>query len=219
MNQNEKIKKHLSLVLEENKKTNLTRIVDEKSALLLHIEDSIAGLADLNESPQGLYGDMGSGAGYPGIPLAILSKRKTVLIDSIKKKAQALESMIRELEIDDYVNVYEGRIEELSLQKPASFSVLTARALTQLPSLLELAAPLLIHSGRLICYKSQLPNDELKKAVDLEDRIGLKLIKKREYYLSDQETKRCLVVFEKEHESKLKLPRRIGMAQKRPLSS
>ena len=219
MNQNEKIKKHLSLVLEENKKTNLTRIVDEKSALLLHIEDSIAGLADLNESPQGLYGDMGSGAGYPGIPLAILSKRKTVLIDSIKKKAQALESMIRELEIDDYVNVYEGRIEELSLQKPASFSVLTARALTQLPSLLELAAPLLIHSGRLICYKSQLPNNELKKAVDLEDKIGLKLIKKREYYLSDQETKRCLVVFEKEHESKLKLPRRIGMAQKRPLSS
>ena len=219
MNQNEKIKKHLSLVLEENKKTNLTSIVDEKSALLLHIEDSIAGLADLNESPQGLYGDMGSGAGYPGIPLAILSKRKTVLIDSIKKKAQVLESMIRELEIDDYVNVYEGRIEELSLQKPASFSVLTARALTQLPSLLELAAPLLIHSGRLICYKSQLPNDELKKAVDLEDRIGLKLIKKREYYLSDQETKRCLVIFEKEHESKLKLPRRIGMAQKRPLSS
>ena len=219
MNQNEKIKKHLSLVLEENKKTNLTRIVDEKSALLLHIEDSIAGLADLNESPQGLYGDMGSGAGYPGIPLAILSKRKTVLIDSVKKKAQALESMIRELEIDDYVNVYEGRIEELSLQRSASFSVLTARALTQLPSLLELAAPLLIHSGRLICYKSQLPNDELKKAVDLEDRIGLKLIKKREYYLSDQETKRCLVVFEKEHESKLKLPRRIGMAQKRPLSS
>ena len=219
MNQNEKIKKHLSLVLEENKKTNLTRIVDGKSALLLHIEDSIAGLADLNESPQGLYGDMGSGAGYPGIPLAILSKRKTVLIDSIKKKAQALESMIRELEIDDYVNVYEGRIEELSLQKPASFSVLTARALAQLPSLLELAAPLLIHSGRLICYKSQLPNDELKKAVDLEDRIGLKLIKKREYYLSDQETKRCLVIFEKEHESKLKLPRRIGMAQKRPLSS
>ena len=219
MNQNEKIKKHLSLVLEENKKTNLTRIVDEKSALLLHIEDSIAGLADLNESPQGLYGDMGSGAGYPGIPLAILSKRKTVLIDSIKKKAQALESMIRELEIDDYVNVYEGRIEELSLQKPASFSVLTARALAQLPSLLELAAPLLIHSGRLICYKSQLPNNELKKAVDLEDKIGLKLIKKREYYLSDQETKRCLVVFEKEHESKLKLPRRIGMAQKRPLSS
>lgn len=217
LNAQEKLEKHLSLVLTINEKMNLTRIDDKESGLRLHIEDSLAGLPDLNNAPDGLYGDMGTGAGYPGIPLAIMSGRETVLIDSVKKKAEALDFMIEELGLCDTVKTYNGRLEELAVSSPESFSVLTARALTQLPSLIELAAPLLKLSGRLICYKSQLPDNELESAKDITNKLGMSFIACREYYLSDNETLRRIVVFEKVAEPKIKLPRRIGMAQKRPL--
>lgn len=217
MDKEEKIRKHLSLVLDINKVMNLTRIDDTARALRLHIEDSLAALSDLNAAPDGLYGDMGTGAGYPGIPLAIMSGRDTVLIDSVRKKIEAVEFILTELDLRDKVSTYNGRLEELALSSPNSFSVLTARALTQLSSLLELASPLLKASGRLICYKSQLPNGELESAERITDLLGMRLLECREYRLSDDETVRRIIVFEKVSDSKIKLPRRIGMAQKRPL--
>lgn len=216
MDKEEKIKKHLSLVLDINKVMNLTRIDDRESALRLHIEDSLAALPDLNAAPDGLYGDMGTGAGYPGIPLAIMSGRETVLIDSVKKKTEAVDFMLAELGLRDKVSTYNGRLEELALVSPGSFSVLTARALTQLPSLVELASPLLSISGRLICYKSQLPNGEMEAVENIVGILGMSLLECREYYLSDDATTRRIVVFEKTGEPEVKLPRRIGMAQKRP---
>lgn len=217
MNAQEMLEKHLSMVLTINEKMNLTRIDDRESGLRLHIEDSLAGLPDLNDAPDGLYGDMGTGAGYPGIPLAIMSGRDTVLVDSVKKKTEALDFMIGELGLCDTVKTYNGRLEELAVSFPESFSVLTARALTQLPSSMELAAPLLKLSGRLICYKSQLPDNELESAKDITDKLGMNFVACREYYLSDNETLRRVVVFEKVAEPEIKLPRRVGMAQKRPL--
>lgn len=217
MNKEEKVRKHLSLVLDINKVMNLTRIDDFESALKLHVEDSLAALPDLNAAPDGLYGDMGTGAGYPGIPLAIMSDRDTVLVDSVKKKTEAINVMLAELGLEGKVKTYNGRLEELALLSPGVFSALTARALTQLSSLIELASPLLKISGRLICYKSQLPNGELESAERITDILGMRLLECREYCLSDDETMRRIVVFEKIGESEIKLPRRIGMAQKRPL--
>ena len=75
--QRELLDKHLELVIEENKVTNLTRIVDWESAQVLHVEDSLAGLPEVEEALEGPYLDMGSGAGFPGIPLAIMTGRET----------------------------------------------------------------------------------------------------------------------------------------------
>lgn len=212
----ELIKKHLDLVIEANKITNITRISSPEEGMLLHVEDSLAGIDEINACPEGLYGDMGSGAGFPGIPLAIETGRPTVLIDSVGKKAAILQGFADELGLDG-VTSYGGRLEELALEKPEAFSVLTARALSKLGSLMELAAPLLKKGGRLICYKSHIEEEELKHAVSLEGKLGMKLVSDRDFYLSDGETYRRIVVFEKVRKPKIKLPRHVGYAQKKPL--
>lgn len=119
--QRELLDKHLELVIEENKVTNLTRIVDWESAQVLHVEDSLAGLPEVEEALEGPYLDMGSGAGFPGIPLAIMTGRETLLADSVGKKTRALDSFAAELGIDDIVSTYHGRIEDLALQQPNRF--------------------------------------------------------------------------------------------------
>lgn len=209
--------KHLNLMMEANKITNLTRVDTIEKGLVLHIEDSLAGLSEIEDAPSGLYADLGTGGGFPGITLAIATERETVLVDSVVKKVHILDDILRELGIDERVTTYAGRIEELALERPGAFSVVTARALTALPSLIELASPLLAHEGVLICYKSAQYREELDHAQSIEDKVGMKTVSVRETVLSDG-TPRSIIMFKKEHDSLVKLPRRSGMAQKRPYS-
>lgn len=207
---------HLQLVIEENKVTNLTRIIDWDSAQVLHIEDSLVGLAEIENAPSGKYLDMGTGAGFPGIPIAIMTGRETVLADSVGKKTKALDRIINTLDIASHVSTYNGRIEELSLISPESFSVISARALSSLASLLELSSPLLQKDGYLVCYKSQDVDDELEHAKSVADKLGFEYVSRRDTLLSDSVTERSIIVFKKIHEPLVTLPRRVGMAQKKP---
>lgn len=209
--------KYLQKILEVNQKINLTRITDEQEARLLHLEDSLSVLDDLDDAPSGLYGDLGSGGGFPGVPLAIYSQRQTLLVDSVKKKMAAVQEILHILNLDEQIKTYGGRIEELTEEHRGEFAVLTARALSSLDSLLELACPLLQMHGRLICLKAQIGNEELNRAKDLEEMLGLNLLQTRTFNLSDGETFRTVLVFEKFKEPEIKLPRRTGMAQKKPL--
>ncbi len=215
--QKELIEKHLKLVLDANKTTNLTRIDTYEEGKLLHVEDSLSGLKEMKEAPEGLYGDMGTGGGFPGIPLAIATKRKTLLIDSVRKKTNLVQDMIEELGIDSYVSTYHGRLEDLAKEKRETFSVLTARALSRLSSLIELASPLLIMGGHLVCYKAHVSEEEFQEVRALEDKVGMALISCRNFVLSDKKTQRCIVTFEKTGEPKIHLPRKAGFAQKKPL--
>ena len=204
---------HLELVLKENERSNLTRIVDWQQGQLLHIEDSLVGLQEFEDAPSGRAADLGSGGGFPGIPLAIVSGRPIMLVDSVTKKTTALDRMIEELGLEGQVSTYTGRSEELALEMPESFAVITARALSSLPSLLELAVPLLSLGGQLICYKAA---EELEQAAGLEEKLGMKLVSMRTTQLSDNGTNRTILVYEKVGEPMVSLPRRPGMAQKRP---
>lgn len=208
--------KHLSLVIEENKVTNLTRIVDWESAQVLHVEDSLAGLPEVNEAMEGPYLDMGSGAGFPGIPLAIMTGRETLLADSVGKKTRALDSFAEALGISGIVSTYHGRIEDLALHRPNYFSLVTARALSSLASLLELASPLLAKGGSLVCYKTQSESDELDHAKAIAQKLGMEFVSSRGFVLSDGETNRAIIVFRKRCNPSMRLPRRVGMAQKKP---
>lgn len=210
-------RRYLDLILEANKRTNLTRITSREEAEVLHLEDSWVGLPEINRAPDGRYGDLGSGGGFPGVPIALATGRETVLVDSIKKKMAIVDSALDELGIAEQISTYRGRIEELALSQPQSFSVLTARALARLGALLELASPLLVKGGVLVCYKAQLSEEELKEARCVESMLGMRLISTREAMLSDGETKRTIVAFEKVGKSLVKLPRRIGAAQRNPL--
>lgn len=208
---------YLASILEANKVTNLTRITDGEQARLLHIEDSLVGLPEVNEAPDGLYGDLGSGGGFPGVPLALATGRTTLLVDSVKKKMAIVQSALDDLSLSEQISTSSERIEDLPLEYKEKFAVLTARALSKLVSLIELASPLLKKSGRLVCYKAQLSSEELEEALAVQDLVGMKMISQREICLSDGETTRTIVVFEKIGKSRIKLPRRIGLAQKQPL--
>ena len=207
---------HLQLVIKENKITNLKRIIDWDISQILHIEDSLVGLPEIISAPSGKYLDMGTGAGFPGIPIAIMTKRETVLADSVGKKTKALNRIIDTLDIASHVSTYNGRIEELSLISPESFSVISARALSSLASLLELSSPLLQKNGYLVCYKSQDVDDELKHAKSVADKLGFEYMSRRDTLLSDGVTERSIIVFKKIHEPLVTLPRRVGIAQKKP---
>ena len=108
--QQQLLEKHLSLVIETNKTLNLTRITSYPEGLLLHIEDSLSAWPEFKESPEGLYGDLGSGAGFPGIPLSIISNRETLLVDSVKKKMAAVKKMVEQLDLNNRISTYDGRI-------------------------------------------------------------------------------------------------------------
>lgn len=211
------MQRYLDSILEANKVTNLTRITDGAQARLLHIEDSLVGLPEVNEAPTGLYGDLGSGGGFPGVPLALATGRKTLLVDSVKKKMAIVQSALDDLSLSEQISTSSERIEDLPLEYKEKFAVLTARALSKLVSLIELASPLLKKGGRLVCYKAQLSSEELEEALAVQDLVGMKMISQREICLSDGETTRTIVVFEKIGKSRIKLPRRIGLAQKQPL--
>ena len=208
---------HLKLVMEINTSTNLTRIIDWNNGQLLHIEDSLSGLPEINEAPSGKYLDMGSGAGFPGIPVAIMTQRKTMLADSVGKKIKALDTIINQLGMDDSIQTYHGRVETLAEIQPENFTVITARALSSLASLLELASPLLCKGGSLICYKSQDITDELTHTKEIAGKLGMSFHSRRDLCLSDNKTKRSILVFNKVSQPELSLPRRVGLAQKKPL--
>jgi 16S rRNA (guanine527-N7)-methyltransferase len=210
----ELLQRHLELVLEANKKTNITRISSWDEGMVLHVQDSLLGLEELSEAPDGWYADIGTGAGYPGIPLAIETGRKTLLVDSVGKKTAILDRFIGELGLDQ-VSTYTGRIEDLAREHPYEFTAITARALAQLSVLMELAAPLLQLGGRLICYKANLKPSELDHALSLQDTVGLKLVSDRSFVLDDYQ--RRIVTFEKVKRESIQLPRKTGLAQKRPL--
>lgn len=208
---------YLKKLLIVNETINLTRVTDLQQAKLLHIEDSLSVLEEMSAAPEGLYGDLGSGGGFPGVILALATGRETILIDSVKKKMDAVSRIIEEMDIEN-IRTMKERIEDITIQYPNTFSVLTARALSSLPSLMELSSPLLIHNGILIAMKSHVSEDELSQAKTIQKKTGMRLIKSRDFYLSDNETYRSIYVFEKYKKPDIKLPRKIGMAQKHPLS-
>ena len=210
----ETIERYLRAVLDANKTVNLTTITGWDEALVLHIEDSLAGLPEVDAAPEGALLDMGTGGGFPGVPLAVATGRPVVLADAREKKIKAVMDAVAAAGIEG-VTGHAGRVENLAQAHPGEFSVVVARALASLPVLLELAYPLLRAGGELIAYKSGDCEGELAAALSLEDKLAMTLRSDRALTLSDGSARR-IIVFERTGEAKVDLPRRPGMAQKRP---
>lgn len=208
------IDQYLKKILEKNKSINLTNIVDYEQARILHVQDSLFVLPEFKEAPEGLYADIGTGAGFPGVPLALETGRHAILIDSVEKKIRCVQSVLDDLNID-HIKTYAGRIEDYARLHPCSCSVVTARALAQLSILMELSAPLLEDNGVLIAFKADIKEEEIQHALQLQEKLGLQLESERSGYLEGN--KRTVIVFRKVNEPQIKLPRKPGFAQKKPL--
>ena len=206
---------HLWLVLQENEHLNLTSINDPLKAITKHIVDSLLFL-DAYRAQEGPYLDMGTGAGYPGIVLEIMDPCSGVLLDSRVKKMAACEKFCGELGLSD-VACRAERVEDYAREHRDEYSTITARALAPLGVLLEYAQPLLAPGGRLIAGKGILGSDELSHGNKVAELLGFVTVSRETFELPRNAGQRDVIIFQKIGETSMRLPRRAGMAIKRPL--
>ncbi|MFZ5656543.1 MAG: 16S rRNA (guanine(527)-N(7))-methyltransferase RsmG [Pseudomonadota bacterium] len=156
-----KLLDYLALLVRWNATYNLTAIRDPREMVVKHLLDSLAmhRFVDPLVESGGALADLGTGAGLPGIPLAIVKPGlKVTLVESAGKKARFMRQAIRELGLAD-VRVAESRIE--ALDEPGAYAAITARALATIPLILELGGHLLAEDGVLLAMKGVHPADEL----------------------------------------------------------
>ena len=208
--------KHLLYVMQVNEYINLTRIVDFDSALLLHIFDSYLYLSLLPVETVRLL-DMGTGAGFPGIPLAAYLGCEAVLLDSVGKKVSAVNAFCGALGLEKVSGIHD-RLESYASAHKGSFDFVTARALAPIGMLLEYARPLLKVGGSLVISKGNLEDDERIVADSVCKQLGFKLADSKSLVLPDDMGHRELLRYEVTRPSSLKLPRAVGMAKKNPLA-
>jgi 16S rRNA (guanine527-N7)-methyltransferase len=207
--------RHLDLVYRENGQCNLTRIPSE-SAIALHVLDSLTGLSALGDSVEGPWLDLGSGAGFPGVTLALATGRRVDLLESVGKKARFLDVVCRELCLN--ATVLGRRAEEAAAEHREVYAAVRARAVSELPALVELAAPLLMTGGLLVCWKGDPDPDELSRGDAVAALAGMGPGDVTRVVVPGVDARRCLVRYEKVGRGRIALPRRVGLAQSRPLA-
>jgi len=212
-----KLVRYLDAVLEANVTVNLTRITDPDQALRLHLLDSMTALPEVDSSPSGRMCDIGTGAGFPGVPIALVTGRKCVLLDSVRKKGDATARILAELELGAGITVCHDRAEQHARTHSGEYAVVTARAVAPLASLVELAAPLLEVGGMLIALKGDPSAEEYSSGLEAAKVVGLSLESRRDFALPGGGEQRCVIAIRRTGHSRVELPRREGLAQHAPL--
>ncbi len=215
----DKLFAYLDLMLQMNQRINLTAITDYHEALYKHIFDSLIILNLPEFSAAASILDIGSGAGFPGIPLAICFPEKTIVsLDSTQKKILFQQQVCQELEINNLQPVW-GRAEEYG-RDPAyreRFDLVTARAVSAINILLELAIPFCKIEKHAIFYKGKEIRDELAAAQSTQQLLSAFSPRTIDYCLPGSLGDRTLVVFKKLAATPAQYPRKSGLPQKRPL--
>jgi 16S rRNA (guanine527-N7)-methyltransferase len=181
-----------------NKKINLVSVKSELDIPIKHFIDSLTVLPHINNKTAKIL-DIGSGAGFPGIPLKIaMNSLKVFLLDSSRKKTSFLKHIIRSLSITD-TTVIHNRAETLMEDETyrGFFEVVTSRATLKLPQLLQIGAFFLSQSGTLIAMKGEKSDKELSEAVDMSHNLGLHYIASHDITLPITGDFRRIIIFKK----------------------
>jgi len=191
-----------------------TAVHDRHQALEVHLADSLAGLAVPALRGAHRVADIGSGAGLPGLPLALaLPGARVVLVESQRRKCSFLQRAIDALRLAN-AEVACARVEELP---HPPFDAVTARALASLPVLCEYAAPLLVQGGVLVAWKGAVGPAEDADGLAAASALGLEREEVRPVEPYEGSERRTLHVLRKIAPTPPGYPRRAGMAAKRPL--
>lgn len=202
---------YASLLVEWNEKFNLTAITDRDDIFVKHFYDSLLLQAPFTDSDT--LCDIGSGAGFPGIPLKIVYPQlKVSLMEPTGKRCLFLNEVISQLKLTD-IEVLNCRAEEYKEKK---FTYTTARAVSRLNILSELCLPLTEVNGHFIAMKGSQGHDELKEAANAIKKLGGTVREVKEIMLPDQQ-ERILIDIEKARETPAGYPRRYAQIKKKPL--
>lgn len=213
----EKFYKYMNLLLEWNKKINLTAITDYNEIILKHFVDSLT----INKyiGKNNYIVDVGTGAGFPGIPLKIMRDDiKIVLVDSLNKRINFLNEVIKELELENIKTVH-ARAEELGRNKEyrQKFDIATSRAVANLSTLSEYIIPLIKIKGKCICMKGKEVKEELNNSLKAIKILGGKIEKIEEFELANNSINRSIITILKEKDTPNKYPRKAGTPSKEPI--
>jgi 16S rRNA (guanine527-N7)-methyltransferase len=210
-------------LIEWNEKINLTTIVGYQEAQVKHFLDSISVISALTREEMDRADfsiiDIGTGAGFPGLPLKILlAEPRLVLVDSTAKKVAFLRCVTRELGLDN-VEIVCGRAEEIAhlpLYRQR-FDLALSRAVASLPVLAELALPFCRIGGKFVAQKKGEVEQEMQKAVKAIETLGGKLGQVKRIELEGLRDGRYLVIIDKIYPTPEKYPRRPGVPGRRPI--
>ncbi len=211
--------KYYNMLIEKNKVMNLTAITELEEVIDKHFVDSVivGSIMDMNKEYRLI--DVGTGAGFPGIPLKIMYPNlKIVLLDSLNKRVKFLNEVIEELNLNDIEAVH-FRAEEGARQVDyrEGFDLCVSRAVANLSTLSEYCIPFIKKGGYFISYKSGSVDEELdnsKKAINI---LGGKINKTEKLQLPDTDIDRTFIFIKKTLNTPKKYPRKSGTASKEPL--
>ena len=211
----EKFYNYMNLLVEWNEKINLTAITEPKEVILKHFVDCITILKYIPKDARIV--DVGTGAGFPGIPLNIMeSNPKYILVDSLNKRINFLNEMINILELEN-INAIHSRIEDFAKNNKESYDIATSRAVAPLNVLLEYLLPLVKVGGICICMKGSNVQEEIENSKKALDVLGGKIEKVEELILPNSDITRNIIIVKKIKNTPNKYPRKAGMASKEPI--
>ncbi|HBV81466.1 MAG TPA: 16S rRNA (guanine(527)-N(7))-methyltransferase RsmG [Lachnospiraceae bacterium] len=216
--------RYYEMLIEKNKVMNLTAITDFDEVLKKHFVDSLSLVKayDLNQSGDEItLIDIGTGAGFPGIPLKItFPNMKVTLLDSLNKRVDFLNDVINELKLEG-IEAIHGRAEDYAKpgQLREKFDLCVSRAVANLSTLTEYCLPYVKLGGKFISYKSEKVIEEMKDAEYAISILGGKVDIQLSFMLPDSDLYRNLFVVAKNNHTPDKYPRKAGMASKKPLRS
>lgn len=217
--QKSKFSKYYSLLLEKNKVMNLTRITDEEEIITKHFVDSlmIAKVVDV-EKVESLI-DVGTGAGFPGIPIKIMwPEIKVTLLDSLDKRVGFLQEVIEELDLEGAKAIH-GRAEDFGQDDNyrEKFDLCASRAVADLSVLSEYCIPFVKEQGEFISYKADGSEEEIHNAKNAIEALGGSLERIATETIPGTDIKRQFAVIRKIEKTDSKYPRKAGKPSKKPL--
>ena len=207
---------YMQLLREWNTKINLTAIIEPEEIIVKHFIDSLTVLPYLNQADSII--DVGTGAGFPGIPIKIAKNEiKVTLLDSLNKRINFLKDVIEKLNLSNIQTIH-SRAEDAASSEEfrQKYDIAIARAVAPLNILLEYLLPFIKIGGKVICMKANI-NEEIKESTKALKVLGGKITKIEEFELLETGMKRTIVMIEKVQQTPKGYPRKAGTPSKSPL--
>ena len=211
----EQFEKYYNYLVQENEKYNLTAITQPLDVIVKHFIDSV--LPEKSIERNATVIDIGTGAGFPGIPLKILrNDLKITLLDSLQKRINFLNNLIEILGLSN-ITAFHGRAEDFVANKREKYDYAVSRAVANLATLSEYMLPYVKVGGKAIMYKGNKLQDELKTGENAIKILGGETEKIEKYYLAEEESNREVLIIKKIKPTNKKYPRGKNLPKTKPL--